>query len=1094
MSTKSIFFGILLLISGIVKAGVVDTTTARLIGKNFIYEKINIDEKAGYSSINLQYLSKEEGNNLPVFYIYNIKDRPGFVIVSAEDATTPILGYSYETDFDINKEQAPAFIGWMNHYKEQINYIRQNNIIADKKIKQLWTKYSTKPFLSKAGQPKDVSPLLTTTWNQGTYYNQLCPADAGGQDGHVWTGCVATAMAQVMKFWNYPDYGSDNHTYNHWNYGLQTADFANTFYNWAAMPNALSSYNTPVATLMYHCGVSVDMDYSTSGSGAYSSSAASALKRFFDFSYTLYLASKNGNVDTVWRDLIKGELDLGHPLYYSGNPSSGGGHAWVCDGYQGIDYFHMNWGWGGSDNGYFYLDDLTPGSYDFTYNQQAIINCYPDCQNPQCNGITTVSDASGTLTDGSPTGGYLTNYSNCSDCEYLIQPTGTSSVFINFDNFSTIEGEDSLYVYDGADDTAPLLYALSGDTVPDSFFSSTGSVYFHFVSDNFRTAPGWQVSYTTAFDDVGVTSIYLPQTKTCGEVLDTVQVIIGNFGANTETNIPVVADVLTPSGPVSINTTYPGPLARNDWATVVIGTINTTNPGNYQVTAYTNLTGDTVINSNDTAYSDFDTKTIISVPHAEIFDDLQGQPGDWVDRNWAAFPDYEVSGTDTNYLMRGWIDQWMTMFLVFERKIENITANTNLRFDYRFLKAGGTWPPTDSIVLDSSEKMHIVISTDCGATFDTIFTIDTLNHVNTSDFATKEVSLGAYAGNDIIIGFVTQWDDSMAIVDIDNVIILDNITNNNIAQNQIVCETDTPVDLTGNTTTGGIGSYTYLWQESSDDIFWTDATGTNNLETYSPSFMTDTMYYKRIVSDTLVYTDTSNVISVIKVSNPTVNIQGSTTECGSTVLDEGVGMPGDSYFWSTGDTTQTITVNTSGNYALTVTDGNGCSGADTVAVTIYDIPVVNLGIDTIICAGDSILLNAGIYDTYLWSTGETTQTIVVDTNGTGLSTTAVYVQVTDSNSCVNNDTINLTFNICMGLENNYEGAIKIYPNPTKGFVTIEGKQISEINIINVTGQTIKKIAVQNVINDIDLSSLSKGIYFVKIAICNKTIVKKIVLE
>lgn len=1093
MILKSILFATFLFVSQ-AYASTVDTITAKNTAKNFIFERININTKINYKDIDLQFIKAENINNEPAYYIYNLKNQTGFVIISAENETFPILGYSYETNFDNTQEPAPAFVEWMNHYKEQIEYIRGNNIIGKKKNKQAWIKYSTQPTINKSGT-KDVSPLLSTTWNQGTYYNELCPADPGGQNGHVWAGCVAVAMAQVMKFWNYPDYGSDNHSYNDYTYGTQTADFVNTYYDWTSMPNSLSNYNTPVATLMYHCGVSVDMSYSTSGSGAYSGTAASSMKRFFDYSHTLYLASKNSYADTTWRDLIKSEIDLGHPLYYSGYPSSGGGHAFNCDGYQGTDHFHFNWGWGGSYNGYFYLNDLTPGTHDYTYSQVAIINAYPDCLNPQCGGsVTTLTDISGQLTDGSPVYGYFTNYSNCSDCEYLIQPSGASSVFVDFDNFLTIEGEDSLYVYDGANDNAPLLYALSGDTIPDSFFSSTGSVYFHFVSDNFRTTDGWQVSYTTAFDDMGVTSVYLPQTKTCGKNLDTVQVSIKNFGANTETNIPITVDVITPSGTVSIDTIIPGPIERNEWQTVIVGTINTLETGTYEITAYTNVVGDTVINSNDTAYSTFDTKTILSVPHAEIFDDLHGQLGNWVDKNWAAFPDYEVSGTDTNYLMRGWIDQWMSMFLIFDIKIENIAANTNLLFDYRFLKAGGLWPPTDSIVLNSLEKMYIVVSADCGISYDTIFTIDTLNHINTTNFTLREISLSTYAGEDIIIGFVTQWDDSMTIVDIDNVIILDKITNNIIPTNQSICENDSII-ITGTLPIGGIGGYSYLWEESTDNLTWAAAAGINNLQNFSPGILTATTYYRRIVSDTLIYTDTSSVITITYNLNPTVNIQGSTVECGSTILDEGIGMPNDVYNWSTGDSTQTITVNTSGTYWLEVTDSAGCSGTDTVAVTIYNLPVISLGQDTIICAQDSIILDAGVYDTYLWSTGETSQLITVDSIGTGIGIVTISVQVTDTNTCINNDTINISFNICSGLGNISQEAIKIYPNPTTGIFTIKGKNIKSIEITNVSGQIVYARTLQ--LEDfcqIDLNEQTKGIYFIKIITHSRIVVKKIVLE
>jgi len=220
-----IFLTSFFLLQGNINASVVDTSTAKIAGKNFIYEKLNLKGKADYSSIKLQYVKKEESNKQPVFYIYNIQNKKGFIIISAEDNTNPILAYSYENNFNEYEQKPPAYIEWMDSYKKQIDYIRKNKTPTQKSVNQLWMKYSSKPVLSsKSGQAKSISPLLTTNWNQGKYYNELCPSIAsGGQDGHAWVGCVAVAIAQIMKYWNYPDYGSDSNTYYHWQYGNQTA-------------------------------------------------------------------------------------------------------------------------------------------------------------------------------------------------------------------------------------------------------------------------------------------------------------------------------------------------------------------------------------------------------------------------------------------------------------------------------------------------------------------------------------------------------------------------------------------------------------------------------------------------------------------------------------------------------------------------------------------------------------------------------------------------------------------------------------------------------------------------------------------------------
>ncbi|MCD4790068.1 MAG: C10 family peptidase, partial [Bacteroidales bacterium] len=225
-----------------------------------------------------------------------------------------------------------------------------------------------------------------TTWNQNWPYNELCPADGGGPGGHAYAGCVATAMAQVMKYWSNPIQGTGSHDYTHYIYGNLFADFGATTYDWANMPHSISSSNTPIATLMYHCGVAVEMSYGASGSGANLDGyhgACNALKNYFKFDLSAYHDSKYKYEDSTWQNMLRNELDNGRPMLYSGM-GVWTGHAWNLDGYEAVGelyHYHMNWGWGGSYNGYYYLDDLTPGSHNYFTGQEAIFNLYPYAAN-----------------------------------------------------------------------------------------------------------------------------------------------------------------------------------------------------------------------------------------------------------------------------------------------------------------------------------------------------------------------------------------------------------------------------------------------------------------------------------------------------------------------------------------------------------------------------------------------------------------------------------------------------------------------------------------------------------------------------------------
>lgn len=294
-----------------------------------------------------------------LLYVFNIAGEQGFILVSGDDVAAPVLGFTSTGSYD--KRNLPHnFQKWLEGYKRQIAYAVHNHIEPIQEVSDAWKALINGEEITAKRSVSAVSPLLSTTWNQSPYYNALCPG------GSV-TGCVATAMAQVMKYWNHPAQGSGMHSYNHATYGTLSANFGATTYQWSSMPNNVTSSNNAVATLMYHCGVSVDMNYSPNESGAWvveSDSpvcAESAFKNYFGYTSSLHGEKRDGNYSTSqWVQLVKGELDAGRPLLYAGF-GTGGGHAFVCDGYDNNDYFHFNWGWGGSYDGYFSIDALDPG-------------------------------------------------------------------------------------------------------------------------------------------------------------------------------------------------------------------------------------------------------------------------------------------------------------------------------------------------------------------------------------------------------------------------------------------------------------------------------------------------------------------------------------------------------------------------------------------------------------------------------------------------------------------------------------------------------------------------------------------------------------
>ena len=375
----------------------------------------------GAKTAQLTDLSKEAG--FANLYIFAAEQ--GFVVMAADDCVQPILGYSLDGHFSTENMPDNAR-GWLQGYDNEIQFAIDNRVRASAETAKLW-----KDLIdgnSKAGRATTVvAPPIQTKWNQNKYYNNLCPAVSDGPNGKAYTGCVATAMAQIMKYWEYPSKGIGSHSYT-WRSQTLSADFGETTYDWDNMglyyecyyPDPTSgisvfldnSYHTTekvaaVATLMYHCGVSVEMNYggnSTGGSSASTSAVANALKTYFNYSTDISYKQKSSFSDADWIDRLIGELDAGRPLQYRGSSEGGSGHSFVCDGYDNNNYFHFNWGWAGDLNGFFSLSNLDTGANsqagagngDYTYYQAAIFGIQPSPNTADPTNLTyTITNLQG---------------------------------------------------------------------------------------------------------------------------------------------------------------------------------------------------------------------------------------------------------------------------------------------------------------------------------------------------------------------------------------------------------------------------------------------------------------------------------------------------------------------------------------------------------------------------------------------------------------------------------------------------------------------------------------------------------------------------
>ncbi len=312
-----------------------------------------------------------------LLYVFQNNEDKGFVIVSGDDVFSPIIGISDKGAYD-PANLPPNFAWYIKNIEREMKFALEKGRAQTQDIKDEWELFA-------AGEAYAVGEyLVKTQWNQTAPYWNQTPAIGGRQ---TLTGCVATAMAQIMNYHQYPESTTGTIPAYTTRGGLLVSALPPVTFDWDNMENTYTAWSTAeqkdaVATLMNAAGISVEMDYGTGGSGAYSQDVPSALMRYFDYDYRVqYIDRDRTALD--WIELLKNQIDDGLPVYYSGrdgNSIGSSGHAFVLDGYNSDNSFHINWGWGGYFDGFYVVtvgSGLNPGNDNFSYNQAAVINIKP---------------------------------------------------------------------------------------------------------------------------------------------------------------------------------------------------------------------------------------------------------------------------------------------------------------------------------------------------------------------------------------------------------------------------------------------------------------------------------------------------------------------------------------------------------------------------------------------------------------------------------------------------------------------------------------------------------------------------------------------
>lgn len=427
--------------------------------------------------------------------------RGGWVMVSGDDALRPVLAFSFENNLTPEQEWNDAAAYLLNIYKKEISLaVQDSSLPRDRR----WDQPDIASAKKAVAAP--VEPFIDVNWNQNGGWNMFCPEDEEGPGGHVYVGCVAVAMAQAMTVYNYPASPRGVKSYVHPDYGSigVNYDLADP-YEWNQMSaGSADEFN---AILLYHCAVSVEMDFGADGSGAFVSTAAGSLVQYFNYSNSLSFEYRYDSTEE-WVATLVTELEAGRPIIYRGNPGDGtAGHAWNVDGYyasNSVDYFHMNFGWSGGNNGYYTLDDISPGSNDFNMSQGAILGLAPPSSAPYDLTLskTTIQEelpvdsyvADVIVTDEDPDNVYT--FTCKGPFSIILDDYGPASFYIDEEKLYT----DEVFEYDDVDPEANSIFLRI--EVEDQYGNSYAEDFQIAIEKVFHGPSGIALSDSSVYEEM----------------------------------------------------------------------------------------------------------------------------------------------------------------------------------------------------------------------------------------------------------------------------------------------------------------------------------------------------------------------------------------------------------------------------------------------------------------------------------------------------------------------------------------------------------------------------------------------------------------
>ncbi len=905
----------------------VDEATARQTAQLFV------NAETRFQSTDLELVSASN------IFVYNI-GKQGFVIVSGSQVLPPVLGWSDQGCFPDMTDAPDNVRSWLDHYGAMIDFAEANHLQPEPSVRREWDEAAQGRFVKGT---KTVNPLVNTRWNQDCYYNEYCPATSGGWGGgpcgHVYAGCVACAMAQVMKYWDYPTTGFGSHSYTHSTYGEQSANFGATTYHWDEMPNSVNGHNDAVATLMYHCGVSVDMNYAPDGSGAYSADVETAMRSYFGYCGARYRQKSNYS-DEEWIAMVEAELDLSRPLYYSGSSSSSG-HAFVCDGYDNSDRLHFNFGWSGSSDGYYTIYSVN----GFNQNQAVVMNVYPMNIQADANGIIYVSP------DGTGDGSSWDDATDKLEFATALSSGGSTKVWVKTGTY-----------YGDTTDTEGAFRITAGNRIYGGF-EGNEAPDFDLALRDFEKNPtilDGQNARRVLLQDEAFNAATMP-------VWDGFTIQNGSIGTGAGAYLN---NYVTLSNCIIVNNA----------ATMFGGGV------------YINSTGGTAR---------------VTLSNCSITDNSASMGGGVCDRIGADYTNCRISNNTATTKGGG-----IYLYMNTEPTLKNCVVSNNTAKD-----GGGLYARGRFTAYNCDFVMNLATESTGG-----VFNEERHNKYY-------------------------------------NCILWGNMADGQPSQ------------------TDGVSDYEYCAVQGGVE-------GTENISLPAENEGMSHIWFNHIAEGAgagFVNDDWSlNAVSVgLNAGKPNTTGLGATDIAGNPRIQKGRVEIGAYESCATKSESEATTCDNepylfdgqelteSGMY-IAILNGSDCDSVVRLTLSVMESPVVGIEGDNTVPVGGSVTLTATGADSYLWSTGETTESITVSPT----ENTTYSVVGTNENGCSNEAEFAVTME--QGTHEATTSRLKAWPNPTTGILHLDGDDINTVEVSDILGQRV--LHSENT-ETIDLSRLENGVYF-----------------